>query len=874
MIKKILFLTVLFMYSASYVYASSYKELLFQVYTNNIDTEELINIKVLKNKFYLPLEDLLETFHFNVKYTYPFLIQGTYFNKFNIQGSTLTGIFQINNSEIKAAQDSFITLNNQLLIESTFLEKLFNITLNFKINDLELNINSIYKFPTEIQKIKLFNRNNYLNEKRNIKTDYTKYNLLSPWFSAPLIDLSLSYNKSNSPYYNNSSISSNLALGMVFAGLNTTLYSNNYLRGLGDKNSLYSNTRIKLYKHFLGNQEYLRYLEIGDVNSRSTPLINNSRYGRGIFITSDSYYNINYNNTTNISGYLKDGWDVELYYNNSLIAYQGTPNKNHFYEFKDVLVYKGANYFTLIFYGPFGEVIKEPKVINLANSPVRQNHFSYTVALLQYEKSLFNKDYQNYLLNDSNNLSSYLNLYYGILDNLSFNFNYTNINDKNSVNNFFTQGLIFSWQKLSLEAYISEKDGYRGAATSLNISSGFPTIGKFNLLYNNYNSIMSPLSKRYNLFYLKSSLEARYNNYIRLLGLNLPITVHYKNYNYLNIGSYVQNEEHLLAIETNKYLGYHTSLDLSFEYNKQGLFYNYNIHPVIISKINNLSFQGDYQFSIYPNLRNNYFLTRMSYNFRNSLSAFIGVNFFLNSNNNILSNTYSMGFAKNIQGGSLNINLSLRNKNNYNLNLYYNISLGYIPKFRKLITSNNLINNSALLANMVVEDGSGNIISNSVKGVKLVINSARFAEESDENGHLVIKSLRPYQPINVTLDLSSVDNIMLLPKVTNPEYHIILKPSTVNAITIPFIFTGHIEGEIKYKNKSKNTCRIFKVNLINNKKDFIKNTTVDNSGSFSFGNIPYGKYQVKYRCVNLNKIKEITDEINVNNDINYIQYNP
>lgn len=873
MVKRILFLTVLFIGSYSYSYSYNYQDLLFQVYTNNIDTDATLNIKILRKKFYLPLEDLVEVLTLDIKYIKP-LIKGNYFNKFNMQGNISTGIFKVNDLEIRAAKDSFITLQDQLFIESTFLEKLLNINISFIIKDLVLHINSSYKFPSEIQKAKLHNREYILsdNNQKHIKADYTKYKLLVPWFSTPLINLSLYYNKDNS-YYNNTYILSNLALGMIFMGLDTKVY-NTYSRNIYGQQNIFHSTTMNLSKQFINNKEYLRYLEIGDITSRSTPLINRNSSGRGVFISSDKSYDINENKTVNINGYLKDGWDVELYDGSSLIAYQSTPNKQHFYEFNNIPVYNGSNYFSLVFYGPFGEIIKQEKVVNLANSPVKRKQFAYTMSFFQYGKNLFDKQYYYYKSNEGgNNFSTYINLYYGIFDSLSFNFNYTTINNTKNVSNFFTQGLIFSWRELSLEAYIAEKTGYSNVATNVNLSGNVPFIGNFNLLYNSYNKIMSPLSMRYNLFYLKSSLEARYNKYFNLAGFSIPINIRYEHYNYLKLEQHSPKEENIFTIETSKYLGYRTSLNLAFDYSKQSRYYNYTIHPSIISRINNFSIQGDYQLSIYPTVRNNSFMVRTHYYFNNSMSASLGANFLFHDD--YRKQYYFVAFSKNTNVGSFVANFSLNNAKDYIFSLYYNVSLGYISARHQLITSSrgDLLNNSTLVANMVIEDNSSRVISNNVVGAKLIINSTTYNEASDKKGQIIKTGLQPYKPLEVIINFSGIDNIMLMPKFMNQDYHLILRPSTVSVINVPFVFTGHIEGSIQHKIKD---CKIFKAELINNntKQDVIKTTTVEDNGLFTFENVPYGKYKVKYICRGDNTT---TDQpinyITVNKDINYLYYN-
>ncbi|MGD2055093.1 MAG: stalk domain-containing protein, partial [Gammaproteobacteria bacterium] len=55
-------------------------------------------------------------------------------------------------------------------------------------------------------------------------------------------------------------------------------------------------------------------------------------------------------------GNLLPGWEVELYQNDRLIGYQSEPGEDGQYDFADIPLLYGRNYFRLVFYGPQGQV--------------------------------------------------------------------------------------------------------------------------------------------------------------------------------------------------------------------------------------------------------------------------------------------------------------------------------------------------------------------------------------------------------------------------------------------------------------------------------------------------------------------------------------
>jgi hypothetical protein len=77
-------------------------------------------------------------------------------------------------------------------------------------------------------------------------------------------------------------------------------------------------------------------------------------------------------------GDLPAGWDVELYQNGSLVAFQGA-RPDGLYEFRDVPLLFGLNVFRLVFYGPQGQRREESRSFNVADSLPAKGHLDYRV---------------------------------------------------------------------------------------------------------------------------------------------------------------------------------------------------------------------------------------------------------------------------------------------------------------------------------------------------------------------------------------------------------------------------------------------------------------------------------------------------------------
>jgi hypothetical protein len=84
-------------------------------------------------------------------------------------------------------------------------------------------------------------------------------------------------------------------------------------------------------------------------------------------------------------GELLPNWEVELYRNNILIGYQAAP-VNGQYDFPDVPILFGSNYFRLVFYGPQGQTRIEETNFDLKQSQTRVGERLYRITATEDEE--------------------------------------------------------------------------------------------------------------------------------------------------------------------------------------------------------------------------------------------------------------------------------------------------------------------------------------------------------------------------------------------------------------------------------------------------------------------------------------------------------
>ncbi|MEQ1498402.1 MAG: carboxypeptidase-like regulatory domain-containing protein [Novosphingobium sp.] len=132
--------------------------------------------------------------------------------------------------------------------------------------------------------------------------------------------------------------------------------------------------RIGFYRNdpaggLLGPLEATRFA-FGDVESPSTALSSQSAFGRGAFVSNRPLNLPSRFGATTLRGVLPAGWDAELYRNGDLRGYQSDRGDGR-YEFADVELDFGENEFDVVLYGPQGQVrhIRSSLPVGIENLP-------------------------------------------------------------------------------------------------------------------------------------------------------------------------------------------------------------------------------------------------------------------------------------------------------------------------------------------------------------------------------------------------------------------------------------------------------------------------------------------------------------------------
>lgn len=140
----------------------------------------------------------------------------------------------------------------------------------------------------------------------------------------------------------------------------------------------------------LGARKY----ELGDVQSVDLPLNSFGSLGTGARVTNVHPLRGTLRPDTQITGTAFPGWDVELYREGALIAYQ-TVGDDGVYRFDNVELFRTDNNFNVVFYGPQGEQREETLYIPVDYERLSDTSFSYDVSINRQNAFTYRKNSGN-----------------------------------------------------------------------------------------------------------------------------------------------------------------------------------------------------------------------------------------------------------------------------------------------------------------------------------------------------------------------------------------------------------------------------------------------------------------------------------------------
>lgn len=126
---------------------------------------------------------------------------------------------------------------------------------------------------------------------------------------------------------------------------------------------------------------------VGDVESDAGRLTGQTAVGRGAYISNRPIGQNTRFSATTLRGVLPAGWDAELYRNGQLIAFQDDRGDGR-YEFIDVDLYFGRNDLEVVLYGPQGQIRRDRTSVPVGFNQIEPGETQYWAGILQDDRDL------------------------------------------------------------------------------------------------------------------------------------------------------------------------------------------------------------------------------------------------------------------------------------------------------------------------------------------------------------------------------------------------------------------------------------------------------------------------------------------------------
>lgn len=365
------------------------EELLFRIrLQDRLSLESPILARVKNGGVLLSLRDFVTALEFPITYSPDTgRFDGWYIrekNVFSLDANTRTisteqGTFTLSDKAVAENEDIFVSADE--------LAQWFGFTLALDVSYLDILLTSPVKLPIQER---LARKKHRVGERSFGPAELPLLSETPKIIDIPFVDVATNsrYRRNgDSGEATNSHTASILSSGDFMGGNLSTASQLTKEEKLTSFRAKYKQESLK--PELLGPLQARKY-EIGDVQSVDLPLDTFHSLGTGARVTNVHPLRSTSRPDTQITGTAFPGWDVELYRENALIAYQ-TVGDDGIYRFDNVELFRSDNNFRVVFYGPQGEQREENLYIPVDGERLSDTSFSYDVSINRQNKFIYEK---------------------------------------------------------------------------------------------------------------------------------------------------------------------------------------------------------------------------------------------------------------------------------------------------------------------------------------------------------------------------------------------------------------------------------------------------------------------------------------------------
>ncbi|MDH5651624.1 MAG: T9SS type A sorting domain-containing protein [Gammaproteobacteria bacterium] len=547
-------------------------------------------------------------------------------------------------------------------------------------------------------------------------------------------------------------------------------------------------------------------------------------------------------------GELLPDWEVELYHNNALLAYQDKAVDGQ-YRFEDIPLLFGHNYFKLVFYGPHGETREETHTFSLTGDLVKPGSYHYYLTVAEDDETEFQRGYllQNFGL--SKYFSGQFNLFsIPVTDNISgltTQHQYTDI----ALNGFI--GSLF--YRLN---HVSDLDGGNLQEVSLQNRFGRTNLSASHTVFSDF------ISERFqSTDQIVSRSKYRLDTALPAWWLPvIPITFGVTRDEYASGGERIEYINRLslaargLAL-TNSMTRTESTVSDTIE---TGLLQ-------ISNHSNMFSLRSEFYYQTKPEKKLTSVVLNFAGKFLRPYQFNVGVTKFETD-----EYQYLLGLNKQFGNYAFQASTTYKTTGERAIDLSFAISFGRDPRRRKWhAQAQPLASTGSTSIHVFFDKNQNGRRDEGEEGLPKIgfrFNDSVRTERTDENGVVLVTGLHPYDPMDLSIDMETLVDPLMEP--ASPGVRIVPRAGHIEQINIPVILTGEIDGIVYIHRQGKEyPVGDVEIELYDMQGKLVKSTRSAYDGFYLLSKIPAGKYYIKMsstQAATLGLLETVPRELTIN----------
>lgn len=532
-----------------------------------------------------------------------------------------------------------------------------------------------------------------------------------------------------------------------------------------------------------------------------------------------------------LQGDLPPGWDVELYLNNLLIAYQQSRPDGK-YSFNDLTLVYGSNEFRLVFYGPQGQLRVERKSFLLDSSLNVPGSFYYNAAS--------NRDVTG--VQHTAGLAEW-----GLSKFLTGTLGAVNLEAPDGKRTGYTRIGLHGFAANAIFVGNVTRQSTGGSLYELSARSRFAGIamGWNHLLLKDFTSALFPLS----VDPIRSRDRLRFDGLLMSESLgSYPLTLELQR-DRLQSGAQVLDATALLS----------TSVGLATLSNTLHLTSGAGTRSIdgafqVGGNVGMFRLGGQVGYLLRPETR----LSALALVANRSL----GPGYLLN-----LGATYTVqdsvlrlttGLTKSLGSYAIALTAGYSSRREFNISVQLSTAIGRDPRRSQSIFDAVPMAESGAVSARVFIDKNGNGVMDAdeqpVKNVGFLINSSNFAVRTDDAGIAYVGHLLSNRETGISVNPATIEDPQLVSALKG--LRLIPRPGNVTQIDFPLVQTGEIDGTVYLVNKGrKRGVGNVLVELVDKDGKVVAETRSGSDGFFVVVEVLPGEYSLRVGEEQLNELK-------------------